>query len=165
MEQPDAASTVALILGASQFRSTPNPEQRGVPQRGDAVQVPAFPEDGVDDTVVHDLFDLNAEQSTLDDRVTEFLSRVDEAPAPAAARRHHLLRRPRLLLRDGLLLALRKTRPNKPYSGYPIKALAQTLQEKTHAIPGSISFWTVASPRRRSRSSRRAVAGRSPEDG
>ena len=32
------------------------------------------------DTVVHDLFDLNAEQSTLDDRVTEFLSRVDEAP-------------------------------------------------------------------------------------
>ena len=26
-------------------------------------------------------------------------------------------------------LALRKTRPNKPYSGYPIKALAQTLRE------------------------------------
>ena len=133
MEAPEAVSTVALILGSSQFPlhselASNEAFFNAATQFKDYLLSPGGM--GLSDTAVYDLFDLDDEQSIVDDRVTEFLSGVNEQSGAQSARDvivyyvgHGYF------AGTDYFLALRKTRLNKPYSGYPIKALAQTLRE------------------------------------
>ena len=81
MEAPDAVSTVALILGSSRFplhSQLPSSKAflNAATQFKDYLLSPGGM--GLSDTAVCDLFDLDDEQSIVDDKVTEFLSRVNE---------------------------------------------------------------------------------------
>jgi hypothetical protein len=128
-DQPNSESTVALILGAAEFPR--HPELKSNPAfLNAATQFKNYLVSadglGLGDSNVLNLFDADEEQSSLDGLVSDFLCRENT---------QHIRDIVVYYVGHGYFsgedyfLALRRTRQNKPYSGYPIKALAQTLRE------------------------------------